>query len=154
MSFLIIDRDRLYNPFRLRPDQIDRQKPVLEIRTQYLHAVCQHEGALELARGDAAVEILAGLVLLLASADDELAFLDRHVELIAGETRNRQGDPQPFVWDYWGTRGWTELSVRDATMGLKQTGLVQFVGAPDALPRDGLGGPHSGSLSGIDPISA
>jgi hypothetical protein len=51
-----------------------------------------------------------------------------------------EGDPQPFIWDYWGSRGWTELSVRDATSGLRQTGLVQFIGAPDAVPRDGLGG--------------
>lgn len=47
---------------------------------------------------------------------------------------------QPFVWDYWGSRGWTELSVRDATAGFKATGTIQFVGAPDALPREGLGG--------------
>ncbi|HEY4264036.1 MAG TPA: hypothetical protein VGM72_01860, partial [Micropepsaceae bacterium] len=50
------------------------------------------------------------------------------------------GDPQPFAWDYWGSRGWTELSVRDATLGLRQTGLLQFVGAPDALPREGMNG--------------
>lgn len=49
-------------------------------------------------------------------------------------------DPQPYVWDYWGTRGWTELSVRDTTLGFRQTGLVQFVGAPDMQARDGLGG--------------
>ena len=52
----------------------------------------------------------------------------------------REGAPQPFVWDYWGSRGWSELSVRDATGGLRQTGLVQFVGPSDASPRDGLGG--------------
>lgn len=51
-----------------------------------------------------------------------------------------EGDPQPFVWDYWGARGWTELSVRDATSGLRQTGMIQFVGAPDAVARPGLGG--------------
>lgn len=51
-----------------------------------------------------------------------------------------EGDPQPFVWDYWGSHGWTELSVRDATLGLRRTGLIQFVGAADALPREGLGG--------------
>jgi len=50
------------------------------------------------------------------------------------------GAPQPLVWDYWGSRGWSELSVRDTTDGLRRTGLVQFVGAPDMLPRDGLGG--------------
>src|SRR5262249_14894053 len=35
-------------------------------------------------------------VILLAPADDELAFLDGHVELIAGEARDRQRDPQPL----------------------------------------------------------
>ncbi len=51
-----------------------------------------------------------------------------------------EGDPLPLVWDYWSSRGWSGLSVRDTTGGLGHTGLVQFVGAPDALPREGLGG--------------
>jgi len=51
-----------------------------------------------------------------------------------------EGDAQPLIWDYWGERGWSELSVRDDTGGLRRAGLIQFVGAPDALPRDGLGG--------------
>jgi hypothetical protein len=51
-----------------------------------------------------------------------------------------QAAAQPFAWDYWGSRGWTELSVRDVTQGFSRTGLIQFVGAPDAEPRDGLGG--------------
>ena len=34
------------------------------------------------------------LVILLPSANDELAFLDRYVELVAGEARDCQGDPQ------------------------------------------------------------
>lgn len=49
-------------------------------------------------------------------------------------------DAQPFTWEYWGRDGWTELSVRDTTFGLQQTGLLQFVGQADAEPRDGLGG--------------
>lgn len=48
--------------------------------------------------------------------------------------------PQPYIWDYWGIRGWTELSVRDTTDGLQQSGVIQFIGAPDAEPRDGFGG--------------
>jgi hypothetical protein len=51
-----------------------------------------------------------------------------------------EGDPQPFAWDYWGSGRWNELSVRDTTGGLRRTGLVQFVGAPDAQPRESLGG--------------
>ena len=80
----------------LRADQIDRQQPVLQVGAQHLHAVRQHEHALELARGDAAVEILPALVVLLTAADDQLAFLDRNVELIAGETGDGQRDAQPF----------------------------------------------------------
>ena len=47
---------------------------------------------------------------------------------------------QPFIWEYWSRDGWTELSVRDTTFGLQQTGLIQFVGQADAEPHDGLGG--------------
>src|SRR5262249_19919425 len=73
---------------------IDRQQPVLQVRAQYFHAVGQHEGAVELACGDAAMEVVVLLVVLLAPADDELALLDRHVELIAGEARDRERNPQ------------------------------------------------------------
>lgn len=51
-----------------------------------------------------------------------------------------EGDAQPLAWDYWGAQGWAELSVRDTTGGLRFDGLVQFIGAPDSLPREGLGG--------------
>src|SRR5262249_52223853 len=68
--------------------------PVLQVRAQHFHPVGQHESALELTRGDAAIEIVVLLLVLLASADDKLALLDRHVELIAGEARDRQRDPQ------------------------------------------------------------
>ena len=95
-SVVVHDADRLHDPFRLRPGEIDRQQPVLQVRTQHLHAVREHEGALELARRDAAVEILPGLVVLLPAADDELALLDRHIELITGETGDRERDPQAF----------------------------------------------------------
>src|SRR5262249_49450479 len=40
------------------------------------------------------IERVGLLLVLLASADDELALLDRHVELITGEARDRQRDPQ------------------------------------------------------------
>ena len=68
--------------------------PFFKSAAKHLHSVRQHEGALELARRDAAVEILPGLVVLLPPADEELVLLDRHVELVAGEARDRQGDAQ------------------------------------------------------------
>ena len=88
--------DRLHDPFRLRPHKIDREQPVLEVGTEYLHTFRQHEGALELTRRDASVEVLAGPVIVLASADLELIFLNRHVELIARETGDRERDTQAF----------------------------------------------------------
>src|SRR5947209_5121457 len=93
-SVVVGDADRLDDPLWLRSCQVDRQQSALQVRAQHLHSVREHEGALELARRDAAVEILAALVLLLPPANDKLAFLQRHVELIARETGNRQRDAQ------------------------------------------------------------
>src|SRR5262245_36840559 len=95
-SLVIADADRLDRAQRLRPHQIDRQQPVLEVRTQDLHAIGQYERALKLTCRDAAVQILARLVVLLLAADDELAFLHRHVELLAGEAGDRKRDAQPL----------------------------------------------------------
>ncbi len=67
---------------------------MLEIGPQHLHSVGQHEGALELAGGDAAVQVLPALVVLLTSPDDELLLLDGHLELVERETRDRQRDAQ------------------------------------------------------------
>ena len=78
------------------PDEVDRQEAVFQIRAHYLHPIRQHESALELARGDPAVEVLTGLIVLLPAADHQLAFLDTHIELIAGETGNSKRDTQPL----------------------------------------------------------
>src|SRR6516162_7567541 len=94
-SVAVRDVDGFDQPSRLRTGEIDRQQAVVEVCTQHIHAVREHEGALELARRNAAVKELPGLVVVLPPADDELALLDRHVELVAGETgdRKRSGDP-------------------------------------------------------------
>src|SRR5215472_11732147 len=91
-SVVLLDGDRLDHALRLRAREIDRQQPVLEVGTEHIHAVCEHESALELPRGDAAMQVLPSLVVLLASADDELVFLDAHVELFAGEAGYRERD--------------------------------------------------------------
>src|SRR5580692_11499319 len=67
--FVLIDSDCLNDLLRLGPGQIDRQQPVLQVRTQYMHPLCQHEGALEVACGDAAMDVLPGLVVLLTAPD-------------------------------------------------------------------------------------
>src|SRR5215467_13332822 len=89
-SVVVGDADRLDDPLRLRSCQIDRQQSALQVRAQHFHSVGEHEGALELARRDAAVEILSRLVVLLSPANDKLAFLKRHVELIARESGDCQ----------------------------------------------------------------
>src|SRR5579863_646147 len=94
--FVLIDSNCLNDPFRFRPGEIDRQQPVFQVRAQHEHPLRQHEGALEVARGDAAMDVLPGLVVLLASADDELVFLSGYIELIAGKSRHRERDAQPF----------------------------------------------------------
>src|ERR1700712_3702562 len=96
LLFVLIDSDCLNDPLRLRPGQIDRQQPVFQIRAQHLHPLRQHESALEVARGDAAMDVLPGLVVLLAAPDHELIFHNGHIELVTGEAGHRQRDPQAF----------------------------------------------------------
>src|SRR5256884_1810295 len=94
--FVLIDSNCLNDPFRLRPGKVDGQQPVFQIRAQHMHPFRQHEGALEVARGDAAMDVLPGLVVLLAAPDHELVFLNGHIELVAGKSRHRERDAQPF----------------------------------------------------------
>src|SRR3984885_15968995 len=94
--FVFIDSDCLNNLLRFGPGKIDRQQPVLQIRAQHLHPLRQHEGALEGACGAAAMDVLPGLVVLLAAPDQELVFLNGYIELIAGKTSDRQRDRQAF----------------------------------------------------------
>src|SRR5215813_8836767 len=94
--FVFIDSNCLNDLLRLGPGQIDRQKPVLQVRTQHLHPLRQHKGALEVARGDAAMDVLPSLVVLLPAADHELVFLNRYIELVTGKSRHRQRDTQPL----------------------------------------------------------
>src|SRR5215217_2396181 len=94
--FVLIDSNCLNDLFRFRPGKVDRQQPVLQIRAQHLHPLRQHEGALEVARGDAAMDVLPGFVILLAAADDELIFLNGYIELIAGKSGDGERDPQPL----------------------------------------------------------
>src|ERR1700759_1222853 len=88
--FVLIDSNCLNDLFRFRPGKVDRQQPVLQVRAQHMHPLRQHESALEVARGDAAMDVLPGLVVLLATADDELVFLNGYIELVTGKTRHRQ----------------------------------------------------------------
>ncbi|HEY5186812.1 MAG TPA: putative baseplate assembly protein [Actinomycetes bacterium] len=48
--------------------------------------------------------------------------------------------PSPFAWEYLSDRGWLQLAVLDESSGLRTSGMIQFVGAADAVARPGLGG--------------
>lgn len=46
----------------------------------------------------------------------------------------------PFVWEYQSAEGWNELTVLDETAGLRRPGMIQFIGASDAVASEGMGG--------------
>src|SRR5260370_9720142 len=96
LLFVIVDCDRLNRPLRLRTREVNGQQPIFQIGTQHLHSISQYECALELTRGNSAVEVLARLFVVLPTADDELTLLDRDIEFVAGEPRDRQRNAQPF----------------------------------------------------------
>src|SRR5690606_12366758 len=70
------------------------EQAVLQARAPHLHPVGQHEGPLELPRGDAAMQEFAFGLVGLPAAYGELVLLERHVELVAGKTCDRERDPQ------------------------------------------------------------
>ena len=56
------------------------------------HSLGKKENPLKLPRRNPPVEKIAGLLVLLAAANDQLAFLDRHFELFAHEPGHGQGN--------------------------------------------------------------
>lgn len=47
----------------------------------------------------------------------------------------------PYVWEYQTADGWVEITVLDETAGFVRSGLIQFIGAPDAVSAAGSAGP-------------
>jgi hypothetical protein len=66
-------------------------------------------------------------------------FIGLYVEIpeALGDTSARRASP--FIWEYRSARGWTELGVLDETLGFQRSGMLQFVGPPDAIAAPGLG---------------
>jgi len=62
----------------------------------HLHPVSQHENALELPRGDTAIEVVALFLILLAATDHQLIIRRRDIEIVFGKSGNRNGDAQPL----------------------------------------------------------
>jgi len=59
---------------------------------------------------------------------------------VPGAEELKPGTASAFSWEYWSRGGWQQLSVRDETCGLRQSGMLQFIGPPDAVESPGLGG--------------
>ena len=59
---------------------------------------------------------------------------------VPGAEELEPGSASAFTWEYLARSGWLQLGVRDETNGLRQSGMVQFIGPPDAVAAPGLGG--------------
>ncbi|MFZ2162580.1 MAG: putative baseplate assembly protein [Sideroxyarcus sp.] len=59
---------------------------------------------------------------------------------VPGAEEQVPGSASAFTWEYLSLNGWIQLGVRDETNGLRQSGVVQFIGPPDAVAAPGLGG--------------
>src|SRR5215470_641026 len=91
------DLDLAHAALGLPPHEIDMQKPVVEPGRLHLDALGEHEGTLELARGDAAMQIDALALLLLLAAHDELVVLDDETKILQREAGDGQGQTQRLL---------------------------------------------------------
>src|SRR5690606_37027999 len=77
---------------RFWPNDRDDQHAVPQGCVLDLDAIGEKEAALELSRGDAAMQEFPRRILLLAASDDELVVLGDHLELLLREAGNRDRD--------------------------------------------------------------
>jgi hypothetical protein len=74
------------------PLEFDGEQPIVQLRFPHLDPVSKAEAPLEAPRRDAAVEIIACLVVHLLAAYDQLAALDGDGKLIDAEARDGERD--------------------------------------------------------------
>ena len=72
------------------------EQPVVEPRSRHVDPFGQHEAALELPRGDAAMQEDALGIVLLAAAHHELVVLDRDGEIVEREAGTASVMRRPF----------------------------------------------------------
>src|SRR5262245_26010640 len=94
------NRRRLQLSSRVSPrkgsGELDDEKPVMELGLADLDSACKAKAPLELPRGDAAMEKVAGLLFVLLAANGKLAVLGADLELIGSEACDRERDAQGF----------------------------------------------------------
>ena len=59
---------------------------------------------------------------------------------VPGAEEEAPNSASAFTWEYLAREGWRQLGVRDETNGLRQSGMIQFIGPPDAVSTPGQGG--------------
>ena len=59
---------------------------------------------------------------------------------IPAEEDGDSGEISNYIWEYRSARGWSELGVLDNTQGFRFSGLIQWIGARDAVPEAGVNG--------------
>lgn len=59
---------------------------------------------------------------------------------VPGAEELEPGTASAFTWEYLSRSGWLQLGVRDETNGLRQSGMLQFIGPSDAISAPGLSG--------------
>src|ERR1051326_5132639 len=91
------DLDLAGSALRLRPHQVDVQEAVVEPGVLHLDTFGQHEGALELACGDTAMQVDALALVLLLATHDKLVVLHEDVEVIERKSRYGQGEAQRLL---------------------------------------------------------
>src|SRR3546814_16265998 len=77
--------------------EIDMQQSALQGGTCDLDTLGQHEAALELARGDAAMQIEPALVVNLLTTNYELPHLDQHRKIRVGQSGQAQVNDNEVV---------------------------------------------------------
>ena len=83
----------------MRPHEVDGEQAVVEPCAHDLDPVGQHEGALELTRGDAAMEKDASAVVGLLAAHRELVLDQLDGEIVGCEARHGERDAKVVLAD-------------------------------------------------------
>ncbi len=91
-----LDLARLHG-FRDFADEFDRQQSVLEAGTRHLDVVGKSETPFKGAGGDAAMDVVRTVIITLRAAHDELVLLRGDVDLVPGEARYSQTDPEAVL---------------------------------------------------------
>src|ERR671920_812276 len=90
----LLDGDGTHLRLRDRALQVHMEQSIIQRRTDHFNPFRQNEAALELAGGNAAMQINPGLVIDLPATDHQLVVFGLYRQIIHRETGDRKCDPQ------------------------------------------------------------